>query len=52
MVDTFAYRNEELGIMQDIDFLDDGNKGWVKPFMELSMATNQSGVCLFTVITL
>jgi aldehyde:ferredoxin oxidoreductase len=52
VVDAFAYRNEELGIMQDVDFLDDGNKGWVKPFMELSMATNQLGVCLFTVITL
>lgn len=52
VVDAFAYRNEELGIMQDVDFLDDGNKGWVKPFMELSMATNMLGVCLFTVITL
>lgn len=52
VVDAFAYRNEELGITEDVDFLDDGNKAWVKPFMELSMATNQMGVCLFTVITL
>ena len=52
VVDAFAYRNEELGITEDVDFLDDGNKAWVKPFMELSMATNQLGVCLFTVITL
>lgn len=52
VVDAFAYRNEELGITEDVDFLDDGNKAWVKPFMEISMATNQMGVCLFTVITL
>jgi aldehyde:ferredoxin oxidoreductase len=52
VVDAFAYRNEELGITEDVDFLDDGNKAWVKPFMELSMATNQMGVCLFSVITL
>jgi aldehyde:ferredoxin oxidoreductase len=52
VVDAFAYRNAELGILEDVDYLDDGNKAWVKPFMELSMATNQMGVCLFTVITL
>jgi aldehyde:ferredoxin oxidoreductase len=52
VVDAFAYRSQELGIVDDVDFLEDGNKAWVKPFMELSMATNQLGVCLFTVITL
>ncbi len=51
-VDAFGYREEELGIEGDIDFKEDGNKWWVKPFQELCMATNMLGVCLFTVITL
>ncbi len=51
-VDAFGYRDEELGIEGDIDFLEDGNKWWIKPFQELCMATNMLGVCLFTVITL
>jgi len=51
-VDAFGYREEDLGIEGDIDFLEDGNKWWVKPFQELCMATNMLGVCLFTVITL
>ncbi len=51
-IDAFGYRDEELGIVGDIDYLEDGNKGWVKPFQELSMATNLLGVCLFASITL
>ncbi|MFP4051021.1 MAG: aldehyde ferredoxin oxidoreductase family protein [Thermoplasmata archaeon] len=52
-IDSFGYRDEELGIEgEDIDNLEDGNKWWIKPFQELSMATNMLGVCLFTVITL
>lgn len=51
-IDAFGYRDEELGIVGDIDYLDDGNKGWVKPLQELSMATNLLGVCLFASITL
>lgn len=51
-IDSFGYRDEELGIEGDIDNLEDGNKWWIKPFQELSMATNMLGVCLFTVITL
>ncbi len=52
-IDSFGYRDEELGIIgEDIDNLEDGNKWWIKPFQELSMATNMLGVCLFTVITL
>jgi len=52
-IDSFGYRDEELGITgEDIDNLEDGNKWWIKPFQELSMATNMLGVCLFTVITL
>jgi aldehyde:ferredoxin oxidoreductase len=52
VVDAFAYRSEELGIEGDIDYLDDGNQWWVKPFMEFSMTTNLLGTCLFSVITL
>ena len=52
VVDAFAYRSEELGLTYDVDFLDDDNQQWVKPFMEFSMATNLLGVCLFSVITL
>jgi aldehyde:ferredoxin oxidoreductase len=52
VVDAFGYRNEELGLTYDVDFLDDDNQQWVKPFMEFSMATNLLGVCLFSVITL
>ncbi len=52
-IDSFGYREEELGITgEDIDNLEDGNKWWIKPFQEFSMATNMLGVCLFTVITL
>ena len=51
-IDAFGYRDEELGITGDINYLEDGNKGWVKPFQELSMATNMLGVCLFASITL
>jgi aldehyde:ferredoxin oxidoreductase len=52
VVDAFAYRSEELGLTYDVDYLDDDNQQWVKPFMEFSMATNLLGVCLFSVITL
>lgn len=51
-IDAFGYRDEELGITGDINYLEDGNKGWVKPLQELSMATNMLGVCLFASITL
>lgn len=51
-VDAFGYRDEELGIVGEIDYLEDGKKEWVKPFQELSMATNMLGVCLFASITL
>ena len=51
-IDAFGYRDEELGIVGEIDYLEDGNKGWIKPFQELSMATNLLGVCLFASITL
>jgi len=52
VVDAFAYRNAELKIEGDIDFLDDDHQWWVKPFMEYSMVTNLVGTCLFSVITL
>jgi len=51
-VDSFGYRDDDLDIEGDIDYLEDGNKWWIKPFQELCMATNMLGVCLFTVITL
>ena len=51
-IDAFGYRDEELGITEDVDYLEDGNKSWVKPLQELSMATNMLGVCLFGSITL
>ncbi len=51
-VDAFGYRDPELGIVGEIDFLEDGNNEWIKPLQELSMATNMLGVCLFASITL
>jgi aldehyde:ferredoxin oxidoreductase len=51
-IDAFGYREPELGIEQEVDYLEDGNKEWVKPLQELSMATNMLGVCLFSSITL
>jgi len=51
-IDAFGYRSEELGITRDVDYLADSPQEWVKPLMELSMATNLLGVCLFSVITL
>lgn len=51
-IDAFGYRDAELGIEGAIDYLDDGNKAWIKPVQELSMATNMLGVCLFASITL
>jgi len=57
-IDGFGYREPELGIEQDVDYLglashaEDGEKGWIKPLQELSMATNMLGVCLFSSITL
>ena len=51
-IDAFGYRDPELGIEGEIDYLEDGNKAWIKPFQELSMATNMLGVCLFASITL
>ncbi|MBU1416894.1 MAG: aldehyde ferredoxin oxidoreductase family protein [Proteobacteria bacterium] len=51
-IDAFGYRDVELGITEEVDYLEDGNKSWVKPLQELSMATNMLGVCLFGSITL
>lgn len=51
-IDAFGYRETELGIEGDIDYLQDGNNGWIKPVQALSMATNMLGVCLFASITL
>ncbi|AER67515.1 Aldehyde ferredoxin oxidoreductase [Thermovirga lienii DSM 17291] len=51
-IDAFGYREPELGIEGEIHFAEDGNKEWIKPFQELSMATNMLGVCLFASITL
>lgn len=51
-IDAFGYREPELDILGDISFTEDGNKGWVKPFQELCMATNLLGTCLFASITL
>jgi aldehyde:ferredoxin oxidoreductase len=51
-IDAFGYGEPELGIPPGTNYLEDGNKGWVKPFQELSMATNMLGVCLFASITL
>lgn len=52
VIDAFGYREEELHITGDISPLEDDNKEWVKPFMELSQLTNLLGVCLFASITL
>ncbi len=51
-IDAFGYRDPELNIEGEIDYLEDGNKAWVKGFQELCMATNMLGVCLFASITL
>lgn len=51
-IDAFGYREAELGVEGDIDYLEDGNKAWIKPVQALSMATNMLGVCLFASITL
>lgn len=51
-IDAFGYRDEDIGIAGEISYTEDGNKGWIKPFQELSMATNLLGVCLFASITL
>ena len=48
----YGYHSAELGITQKVDPLEDGHKEWIKPFQELSMATNMIGVCLFASITL
>jgi aldehyde:ferredoxin oxidoreductase len=52
VIDAFGYLEEELGITEKQDPLEDGNKGWVKPVQELSMATNLMGACLFASICL
>lgn len=51
-IDAYGYRSAELNITGNVDPLEDGNKGWIKPLQELSMATNLLGVCLFASITL
>lgn len=52
VIDAFGYIEEELGITEKQDPLQDGNKAWVKPVQELSMATNLMGACLFASICL
>lgn len=52
VIDAFGYLEEELGITEKVSPFEDGNKAWVKPFMELSQLTNLLGVCLFASITL
>jgi aldehyde:ferredoxin oxidoreductase len=52
VIDAFGYLDHELGITQKQDPLQDGNKAWVKPLQELSMATNLLGACLFASICL
>lgn len=52
VIDAFGYVDKELGVTGKISPLEDNNKSWVKPFMELSMLTNLLGVCLFASITL
>lgn len=51
-IDAFGYLEEEFGVTERVDPLCEENKDWVKPFEELSMATNLLGVCLFASITL
>lgn len=51
-VDAFGYLEPELGIHEKVSPLEDTNKAWVKPLMELSLLTNLLGVCLFGSITL
>jgi aldehyde:ferredoxin oxidoreductase len=52
VIDAFGYLDEELGIKEKQNPLEDGNKAWVKPLQELSMATNLLGACLFASICL
>ena len=52
MIDAFGYLEEELGITEKKNPLEDGNKAWIKPLQELSMATNLLGACLFASICL
>ncbi len=52
VVDAFGYLDEELGITEKPNPLEDGHKAWVKPLQELSMATNLLGACLFASICL
>jgi aldehyde:ferredoxin oxidoreductase len=52
VIDAFGYLEEELGINEKQNPLEDGNKAWVKPLQELSMATNLLGACLFASICL
>lgn len=51
-IDAFGYKEPQLGIEEEFHFAEDGNKGWIKPFQELCMATNLLGTCLFASITL
>lgn len=52
VIDAFGYLDEELGITEKQNPLEDGNKAWIKPVQELSMATNLLGACLFASICL
>lgn len=51
-IDALGYLEPELGITEKKDPLQDSDKAWVKPLMEVAMLTNLLGVCLFTNITL
>ncbi len=51
-IDALGYIEPELGINEKKDPLQDSDKAWVKPLMEVAMLTNLLGVCLFTNITL
>lgn len=51
-IDCFAYQNDEFGVLETKDPFKEEDKAWVKPFEELSMATNLLGTCLFASITL
>lgn len=52
VIDAFGYLDEELGITDKKNPLEDGHKAWIKPLQELSMATNLLGACLFASICL
>ncbi|MBW1649590.1 MAG: aldehyde ferredoxin oxidoreductase family protein [Deltaproteobacteria bacterium] len=52
VIDAFGYIEEELGINEKKNPVEDDNKKWIKPLQELSMTTNIMGACLFASICL